>query len=142
MKQNRIIGLMIGLFLLAGPANAAPAAISNLTVEFIENPFFLPFWVTIAFMFCSMGLLIASTIPKQYIQKMAFCLGGILTALMGTGSTFMTGDIINVSETVYTVILYQATPLLWFGAGLALIGIALLIMYVISYTGEQMSNYD
>lgn len=143
MSKNGIIyGTLIGLFLLAGTATAAPAAVSNLTAEFVENPFFLPFWVTIAFMFCGMGLLIASTIPQQYIQKMAFTLAGILTSLMAAGSTFITGDLINVSESVYTVILYQSTPLLWFCAALALIGIALLIMYVISYTGDQMTNYD
>lgn len=133
---------MIGLFLLTGTATAAPAAVSNLTVEFIENPFFLPFWVTIALMFSGMGLLIASTIPKQYFQKIAFTLAGILNSLMAAGSTMLTGDIINVSETVYTVILYQNSPLLWFNAALAVIGIALLIMYVISYTGEQMNSYE
>lgn len=135
-------GILIGLFLLTGTATAGPAAVSNLTAQFVENSFLMPFWVTIAFMFCALFLLIASTIPQQYIVKMACTLGGILTALMAAGSTFLTGDIINVSDSIYTVILYQSTPLLWFCASLALIGIALLIMYVITYTGEQMTNYD
>lgn len=143
MQKNGIIfGTEIGLFLLAGTATAAPATNSNLTAQFVENSFLMPFWVTIAFMFCALFLLIASTIPQQYIVKMACTLGGILTALMAAGSTFITGDIINVSDSIYTVILYQSTPLLWFCASLALIGIALLIMYVITYTGEQMTNYD
>lgn len=137
--KHSILGLMIGLSALAGAATAAPT-ISNLNVEFVENALFIPFWVTIALCFAAMSMFILSTFAADYFAKVTLTLFGILCALCSAGSTFLTGDIISTTESAVTVILYQSAPLLWFTAGLALIGIMFLVMYVIGYSGEVMIN--
>lgn len=139
IKKTHSLGIMVGLLSTAGAANAAPT-VSNLSIEFVENSFFLPFWVTIGLVFAAIGMYVFSTIAPQYFTKVTVTLFGILCSLSAAGSSFLTGDVIRSGEEAVTVILYESAPLLWFCAGMAIIGIMFLIMYVIGYSGDQMSN--
>ena len=103
IKKSYSLGIMIGLS-QAGAATAAPT-VSNLGIEFVENSFFLPFWVTVALVFAAIGMYIFTTITPQYFTKVTVTLFGILCSLTAAGSSFMTGDVINASGTAVTVIL-------------------------------------
>lgn len=123
-----------GIYAVTGAASAA--SVSNLTAAYIENSFFIPFWVVIAFMFAGLSLLAASVFFRDAFQRIVLTVLSILCSLAATGSAFIAGDVVQVTDTIYTVILHQSAGILILTTGLAVIGVIFLVMYVLSYSGE------
>lgn len=125
---------LAGIYAVTGAASAASA--SNLTAAYIENSYFIPFWVVVAFMFAGLSLLALSVILKEPFQRVIITILSILCSLAATGSAFVAGDVVQVTDTIYTVILHQSAGILILTTGMAVLGVIFLVMYVLSYSGE------
>lgn len=132
--MKSVVFALAGIYATTGAASAA--SVSNLTASYVENSYFIPFWVVIAFMFAGLSLLAASVVFRDPFQRVIFTILSILCSLAATGSAFVAGDVIQVTDSLYTVILHQSTGILILTTGLAVLGILFLVMYVLSYSGD------
>ena len=140
MRNKKLYSVLAAGLLYAMCGAASAASSSNLEAVYVENSFFIPFWIVPAFMFAGLSLLAATTVLKEPFQRVTLTLLSILCSLAATGSAFVAGDVIQVTDTIYTVILHQSTGILILTTGLACLGVVTLVMYVLSYSGDLTND--
>lgn len=140
MRNKKLYSVLAAGLLYAMCGAASAASSSNLEAVYVENSFFIPFWIVPAFMFAGLFLLAATTVLKEPFQRVTLTLLSILCSLAATGSAFVAGDVIQVTDTIYTVILHQSTGILILTTGLACLGVVTLVMYVLSYSGDLTND--
>ena len=140
MRNKKLYSVLAAGLLYAMCGAASAASSSNLEAVYVENSFFIPFWIVPAFMFAGLSLLAATTVLQEPFQRVTLTLLSILCSLAATGSAFVAGDVIQVTDTIYTVILHQSTGILILTTGLACLGVVFLVMYVLSYSGDLTND--
>lgn len=142
-SYSRTAAVIAGLtaFISAGVGNVSALPTSNLTAEFIENSFYLPFWF-VALMLAIAVILLAVSFFKRFYTAIMLDTLTFLIALYATGASFVTGDLIRVTDEVYTIVLYQSSGTVWFSAGLAILALIMLVINVFDYTTNEGKIMD